>query len=229
MSKVKNAGDIWVPTKEVASKILSIQIENSINEVQVNLNNKSFYEHALINKSAECVVKIAPELKGTIILDDYIRKLPLDKTEFIYNSVYSKTGGVLNLFNPEIKEDMDEILKNLIKDKCDKNKAIEQWKKVKSEFWSGLTPELVWAGGGKVENLLLVDFNKQLTLIMENRQFYTKGSAIIAAIEVLRAWQVTPREEFDNKTPMEIIIEERKEIYNKKIELIKSMNIESDF
>ncbi|KAJ52787.1 hypothetical protein BD780_002088 [Clostridium tetanomorphum] len=229
MTNDKKESNVWLPNQLSAVKLFLIQIECSINEVYEKLDNKTLYEHTIINKDYSGIIEIIPEFKNSPIFDEYKKMLPLDdKVEFLYQSVYKRTGGVLNLFHSEIKESMDTNLKELINKNEDKNKAIDLWKNMKSELWSSLSPKLVWAGGGRVEKELLLEFCNRLTKIMGDKRFYSQGSALIKAIEFLRAWQLAYNP-ICNGRPMDAIIKEREEIYERKIKFLKEMNIECDF
>lgn len=227
MKNNMQSSNVWLPNQLSAVKLFLIQIECSINESYEELDGKTLYEYTLINKDTSGVLKILPDLKNSPILEEYKKALPLDKVEFLYQSVYKKSGGVLNLFHGEVKESMDHQLKALEK-KNDNNKAINEWKETNSELWSNLSPELVWAGGGALEKELLFDFCGKLTQFMGNSHFNTEGMAIIKSLEFLRNWQVT-HNSICNDTPMNAIIKERKKIYNNKIKLLKEMKIECDF
>ncbi|WP_409069283.1 hypothetical protein ACFLKB_05865 [Clostridium sp. FAM 1755] len=221
--------ELWIPNDEVAEKIISIQIECSLNERYEKLENNTMFIEAIKRKDNSPVLKVAPKLKSTNILGLYERMLPLTKVDFMYASVYSKTGGVLNLFNEKISENIDIQFKNLRSEYVDKNKAINRWKDEPSELWSGLTPAQIWTGGGKVEKALLMDFLSKLTELMNGKQFTTKGAAFMNCIDVLRSWQLNKNEICDSKTPMEAIIEERNLILEDKIDFIKENNMECDF
>ncbi|NFV13005.1 hypothetical protein FDG09_08695 [Clostridium sporogenes] len=221
--------ELWIPNDEVAEKIISIQIECSLNERYEKLENNTMFIEAIKRKDNSPVLEVAPKLKSTNILGLYERMLPLTKVDFMYASVYSKTGGVLNLFNEKISENIDIQFKNLRSEYVDKNKAINRWKDEPSELWSGLTPAQIWTGGGKVEKALLMDFLSKLTELMNGKQFTTKGAAFMNCIDVLRSWQLNKNEICEGKTPMEAVIEERNLILKDKIEFIKENNIECDF
>lgn len=220
---------IWIPNKRTANNMLLVQIECSINQKYEVLGNKSLYEYTLINKDISGVLKIEPQIKKSPIFRKYINKLPLGKEEFIYKNVYSRTGGVLNLFNPEVKENMDSNLNNLEKELEDKNIVIKKWRNIRSELWSGLTPSLVWAGGGNIEKLLLVDLCKKLTERFSNNKFYNEGSAILNSLEFLRTWQTTPNRICAGKRPMDAIIDERQRILIDKLILLNELGIKNDF
>ncbi|EJO5349239.1 hypothetical protein NRP93_003405 [Clostridium botulinum] len=221
--------ELWIPNDEVAEKIILIQIECSLNEKYEKLENNTLFIEAMKRKDSSAVLEIAPKLKDTNILGLYERMLPLTKVDLMYASAYSKTGGVLNLFNGKISENMDIQFKELSSEFKDKNEVIKKWKDEPSELWSGLTPAQVWAGGGKVEKALLMDFLSKLTELMQGKQFSTKGAAFINCIDVLRTWQLNKNDICGGKTPMEAIIEERNLILKDKIEFIKENNMECDF
>ena len=223
-----NAHDIWLPDQLTAVKLFLTQIECSLNEKFEALDGKTLYEYTIINKDASGVLKVLPELEKSPIYDEYKKMLPLHKTDFIYQSVYKKTGGVLNLFYGEIKESMDNDLKSLISEKGNRKDAIAQWGNTPSEIYSSLTPKLVWAGGGKIEKELLFDFGKKLTEVVGKETFHTQGAAVIRAIEFLRAWQLSYNEICDD-LPMNAIIKERQQIYTEKVKLLNEMGIEHDF
>ena len=222
-----NEKSVWFPNQLSAVKLFLIQIECSINEAYEQLDGKTLYEYTILNNDSSGVVKVLPEIKGSSILNEYERMLPLNKVEFLYQSVYKKTGGILNMFYGEIKENMDEVLKELSEEKEDMNKAIEMWKDTESELWSGLKPKHVWAGGGPLERELLLDFCRQLTEIMQGQQFTSQGTAIIKSLEVLRKWQLKYNE-ICKGIPVEEIIKEREEMYQRKIKFLKDMNINVD-
>lgn len=222
-----NEKSVWLPNQLSAVKLFLIQIECSINETYEQLDGKTLYEYTILNNDLSGVVKVLPEIKDSPILNEYERMLPLNKVEFLYQSVYKKTGGVLNMFYGEIKENMDETLKELFNKKEDMNKAIEMWKNVESELWSGLKPKHVWAGGGTLEKELLLDFCKQLTATMQGQQFTNQGTAIIKSLEILRKWQLEYNE-ICNGIPLEEIVEEREGIYVRKVKFLKDININFD-
>ena len=155
--------------------------------------------------------------------------LPLSKEEFAYKSVYSKTGGVLNIFNPQLRESMDSELKTLFSRCEDEKEAIRLWKDRPSELWSDLPPKLVWAGGGKIERKLILDFGQYLTRIVRRKEFDTRGDALITAIQHLRVWQFQPNEICSGMAPIAAIIKEREEIYERKSAFFKENHIECDF
>ncbi|MCS4464975.1 hypothetical protein JTT01_16615 [Clostridium botulinum] len=124
---------------------------------------------------------------------------------------------------------MDIQFKELSSKSRNTNEAIKKWKGEPSELWSGLTPSQIWAGGGKVEKALLMDFLNKLTELMNGKQFTTKGAAFMNCIDVLRTWQLNKNDICEGKTPMEAIIEERNLILKDKIDFIKENNIECDF
>ncbi|KYN75670.1 hypothetical protein A0J52_18245 [Clostridium sporogenes] len=221
--------ELWIPNDEVAEKIISIQIECSLNEKYEKLENNTIFIEAMKRKDNSPVLDVAPKLKNTNILGLYERMLPFTNGDLIYASVYSKTGGVLNLFNEKISKNIDIQFKELSSKSKDKNQAIKEWKNEPSELWSGLTPAQIWAGGGKVEKVLLMDFLNKLTELMNGKQFTTKGAAFMNCIDVLRTWQLNKNDICDGKTPMEAIIEERNLILKDKIDFIKENNIECDY
>lgn len=155
--------------------------------------------------------------------------LPLSEEEFAYKSVYSKTGGVLNIFNPQLRESMDSELKTLFSRCEDEKEAIRLWKDRPSELWSSLPPKLMWAGGGKIERKLILDFGQYLTRIVQRKEFDTRGDALITAIQHLRVWQFQPNVICFRMIPIDAIIEERKEIYNRKSAVLEEMRIVCDF
>ncbi|MCK4419197.1 hypothetical protein KAV79_05280 [Candidatus Aerophobetes bacterium] len=219
----------WIPTKESAEKITLIQIECALNEPCAELNNRTPFEDTIIHKNASNFFSMSPYLKKTPTFKYYQRMLPLSDREFIYKSVYSKTGGVLNIFNPGIREGMDSELKRLLDKYEDKREAISIWKDTPSELWSSLPPKLVWAGGGDIEGQLLADFLEQLTDGMEGKGFDSKGDCIISSIKFLREWQLRINRACFGGRPIDAIIEERQKIYERKISFLQEMQIETDF
>ncbi len=169
--------ELWIPNDEVAEKIISIQIECSLNEKYEKLENNTIFIEAMKRKDNSPVLDVAPKLKNTNILGLYERMLPLTNGDLIYASVYSKTGGVLNLFNEKISKNIDIQFKELSSKSKDRNEAIKKWKNEPSELWSGLTPAQIWAGGGKVEKVLLMDFFKQAYRVNEWKAIYCKRSS----------------------------------------------------
>jgi len=51
----------------------------------------------------------------------------LSEKESVYKAVYSKTGGILNIFHPKIRESMDSELKKLFNQCGEEKKAIRIW------------------------------------------------------------------------------------------------------
>lgn len=219
----------WIPTKESAEKITLIQIECALNEPCTELNDRTPFEDTIIHKNASNFFNMSPYLKKTPFFKDYQRMLPLNDREFIYKLVYSKAGGVLNIFNTGIREGMDSELKRLLDKYEDKREAISIWKDTPSELWSSLPPKLVWAGGGDIESQLLVDFLEQLTDKMKGKGFDSKGDCIISSIKFLREWQLRTNMVCPGGRPIDVIIEERQKIYERKISFLQEMQIETDF
>lgn len=219
----------WIPTKESSEKILLIEIECVLNRPLPKLNNRTPFEDTIIHKNASNFFRVFPLLKKTQVFKHYQKTLPLNNREFTYRSVYSKTGGVLNMFNPKIEESMDNQLKSLLDKFGDEKEAINVWKDTSSELWSGLSPKLVWAGGGDIEGQLLTDFLEQLTDVMEGKGFESEGDCLISAMKFLREWQLSPNVVCMGETPMDAIIKERHKICGRKASFLKKMRIKTDF
>jgi|GEM_PF-1159556 len=219
----------WIPTRESAEKITLIQIECALNKPYPLLKNRTPFEDTIIHKNASNFFGMSPYLKKMPFFKYYKRMLPLNDREFTYKSVYSKTGGLLNIFNPRIREAMDNKLTELMDEYEDKREAIGIWKNTASELWSNLPPRLVWAGGAYIEGHLLKDFLEQLTDRMEGRGFDSNGDCLISSIKFLRQWQFKPNIICFGKAPMDAIIEERQRVYERKISFLQKMQIETDF
>ena len=217
------------PTKESAEKVGLIQIECYLNIPATELNNRTPYEDVVRNKSATNFFNTFPVIKEAPLFEYYQQILSLSEKEFAYKSVYSKTGGVLNIFNLQIRESMDSELKTLFS-RCEEEKeAIRLWKDRPSELWSNLPPKLVWAGGGKIERELILDFSQYLTRMVRRKEFDTRGDALITAIQHLRVWQFQPNEICSGMAPINAIIKEREEIHERKSAFFKENHIECDF
>ncbi|MDI6885260.1 MAG: hypothetical protein QMD22_02725 [archaeon] len=221
--------DFSLPTKESVEKVILIQIECNLNIPSPELNDRTPYEDIVINKSVSNFFNAFPFIKKMPTFKYYQRMLPLSEKEFAYKSVYSKTGGVLNIFNPKIREGVDSELKKLFSQCEDEKEAIRTWKDASSELWSNLPPKLVWACGGKIEGELLLDFLQYLTRKVRRKEFDTLGDSMITAIKYLREWQFISNEICSGMAPVNAIIEERKEIYERKSAFLQEMLIETDF
>ncbi len=219
----------WFPTKMSAEKLVLAQIECVLNKPLPGLDNRTPYEDTIMHKSASNFFECSSQLQKSPILKYYKDALPLTNKEFSYKSVYSKTGGVLNIINPGIREEADTKLKSLIDKYNDKRKAVSIWKDTPSELWSNLTPKLVWAGGGKIELELLSDYAGELSGAMDGRRFETQGDMIIQSVTLLRRWSFTPNPVCSDMKPIDAIVLERQRIYENKISFLKEMGIETDF
>ncbi len=106
-----------------------------------------------------------------------------------------------------------------------------EWKDTPSELWSDLPQKLVWAwaGGGKIERELLLDFLQYLTRKVKRKEFDTPGDSMLTALRNLREWQFISNEICSGMAPVDAIIEERKEIYERKSAFLQEMLIETDF
>jgi hypothetical protein len=200
------------PTKENVIKMMHIQCENTLNIPHDELDGRTFFEDTVINGKPEGFIRIT---RG-------IEKKPL------YND-YLKTGGVLNVLNPRVNEEMDLNLKEIQNIYCDKVLAIDKWKNKNSELWSNLPPKLVWAGGGELETLLLRNFCENISEKFGNEEYDFTGQAIIKAVSYLREWQYTKNHVCNFQTPVDAITEERQEIYDRKIKFIIDRGIQCDF
>ena len=221
--------DFSLPSKESAEKVVLIQIECNLNIPLPELNDRTPYEDIVITKSASNYFNAFPIIKKAPTFKYYQRMLPLSEKEFVYKAVYSKTGGVLNIFHPKIRVSMDSELKKLFSQYEDEKEAIRIWKDTSSELWSNLPPKLVWAGGGKIEGELLLDFLQYLTRKVRRKKFDTLGDSMITALRNLREWQFISNEICSGMAPIDAIVEERKEIYERKSAFLQEMQIETDF
>ncbi len=218
-----------LPTKESAEKVVLIQIECHLNIPSPKLNDRTPYEDIVMTKSTSNYFKAFPIIKKAPTFKYYRQMLPLSEKDFVYKAVYSKTGGILNIFHPKIRESMDFELKKLFS-QCEVEKeAIRIWKDTPSELWSNLPPKLVWAGGGKIERELLLDLLQYLTRKEGHKVFYTPGDSLITALRYLREWQFISNDICAGMAPVDAIVEERKEIYERKSAFLEEMRIETDF
>ena len=218
----------WTPTKESASKINHIQIECFYNIPSDKLKGKSPFEFLIKERNLSVLMDEFPLIKESQLYDKYMQYSSLKGKEFKYNVVYNKTGGVLNLFNSNIKKSQDKVLKELFKD-YSKKEVIGKWIDIPNELWNGLTPRMVWAGGGKIENKLLNDFLKCLSDRLEGQAFVSEEKAVDRAKEVLDEWQNSPNSISEQMTPYDAIVEERTKIYNEKKQLVNSLDKKTDF
>lgn len=218
-----------LPTKESVEKVISIQVECNLNIPSRELNDRTPYEDVVINKSASNFFNAFPLIKKSPAFKYYQRMLPLSEKEFVYKAVYSKTGGVLNIFHPKMRESMDLEFKKLFSQCESEKEAIMMWKDRPSELWSNLPPKLVWAGGGKIEDELLLDFLQHLTGKVRVKKFETLGDSMMTALKHLREWQFQSNEICSGMAPVDAIIEERKEIYERKSAFLQETLIETDF
>ena len=221
--------DFSLPSKESAEKVVLIQIECNLNIPSPELNDRTPYEDIVITKSASNYFNAFPIIKAAPTFKYYRRMLPLSEMEFVYKAVYSKTGGVLNIFNPKMRESMDSEFKKLFSLYEDEKEALRIWKDTPSELWSNLPPKLVWAGGGKIEGELLLDFLQYLTRKVRRKEFDTLGDSMITALRNLREWQFISNEICSGMAPVEAIIKERKAIYERKSAFLQEMLIDTDF
>ncbi|MTK11177.1 MAG: hypothetical protein F8N39_03525 [Clostridiaceae bacterium] len=217
------------PTRECAKKILYIQCENAINIPRTELNGRTIYEETVATGKADALTKFVPNIKKQLIYKEYLKMLPLKKQEFLYESVYTKTGGILNVFNPSVKENMDIQLKMLKRENPVHKEVISKWKDINSELWSNLPPKLVWCGGGSQEIALLSDLSKEMETYIGEVSFECVGEAVLMALKFLRAWQYKENHICDNRKPVEAIIEERQQVYYRKISFLKDIGISCDF
>ncbi len=147
----------------------------------------------------------------------------------MYQSVYLKTGGVLNVLNPRVNEMMDINLNEIHKTYSDKILAIDKWKNKSSELWSNIPPKLVWAGGGKLETKLLMDFCEKLNEKFGKDEYDFQGQGIIRAVSYLREWEYGRNTLCNFEKPVDAIMKERQEIYDRKINFLTDRGIQCDF
>ena len=221
--------DFWLPSKVDAETVVLIQIECNLNVPIPELNDRTPYEDIVLTKSTSNFFNAFPVIKKAPTFKYYQRMLPLSEKDFAYKSVYSKTGGVLNMFNPKIRVSMDSELKKLFSQYGDEKEAIRIWKDTSSELWSNLPLKLVWAGGGKIEGELLLDFLQYLTRKVRRKEFDTLGDSMITALINLREWQFISNEICSGMAPVDAIVAERKEVYERKSAFLREMLIETDF
>ncbi len=228
LNKDLNLMKFWTPSKESAKKINCIQIECFYNIFSDKLNGKNPFEFLTKERNLSVFFNKFPLIKESQFYDIYMQYSPLEGKEFKYTRVYDRTGGVLNLFNTNIKKNQDKVLKKLFKD-YSKKEVIRKWIDISNELWNGLTPGMVWAGGGKIEAKLLNDFLEYLSNKLEGQGFVSEEEAVDSARAVLDDWQHSPNSICEQMTPFDAIVEERTSIHNKKKELIDSLEIKSDF
>lgn len=77
--------------------------------------------------------------------------------------------------------------------------------------------------------MMILDFFEYFDKIVKNLKFESFGEMIISSATHLRAWQLYNLCKSEKKSPMEMVFEERQEIYRRKISFLKSLGIETDF
>jgi len=88
---------------------------------------------------------------------------------------------------------------------------------------------LVWVGTGESEGRLLTDFLEKFTDKMNGNAFYSQGDAILKSIKLLRTWQFASNELCNGRRPYDVIVEERRMNYRRKIGFLESIGISTDF
>ena len=214
----------WLPTEEVSHRVLQAMIEFFYNSPQEKIKGKAPYELLLTDGNFSDIKNFFDKLPEPNLYNFYQKNAPLKSRELDYTSVYNKSGGLLNLFNPRVNSKMDKQFQELMAQNNNEEEAMKQWKETPSELWSSLPPQLVWAGGGPQEQKLFKAFLDNLNLNFNGQEFFSEGNALLKSMSYLRQWQVTPNHICNGKTPQEAIIKERNEIYKHKSALLKGQD-----
>jgi hypothetical protein len=207
------------PSKKSAEKYNNIQIEATINRNYDKLNNQSIYEYVCRGNTFNSLIPLIPNLCRCIFLKELQFSSDIKK-DIKYKAVFSKTGGLLNIFNTQVSEVMDKAITSIKDDNSITNEELKKWANTNSWLWSNLTPALVWAGTGELEQELMREFMDGLEPIL-SEGFLCEGEAILQSANFLRRWQLTSNEACKGLKPEQAIIEERTATLQRKVKSLR--------
>ncbi len=150
-------------------------------------------------------------------------------------ATYGRSGGLLNLFTDRPTEEDDDDWRRIearsrgeVDDEDEvgsaeaQRRAAKDWNQLPSVLFAGLTPLQVLAGGGPREALLqryLANFLEET--VDPKAEFPSPAAVTRSSLLLLRRWQVTPIRDLGDRSPQELILEERTEILERKLAFLE--------
>jgi len=224
---------IRVPTAEAIERIHLCWTECWANTPSTDLDGRTPWHAALTEAGRRDVEEIVAARDGEA--ETYLAQLAsLGSPGRRFDEAYQKSGGVLNVMNESVTEADDDLWQRLVAEHIEgvafpsdeaRAHALQEisqlWNNTPSELFSNLTPAQVWAGGGPKEAEVLDLLVDDLASERGDKKFSCRGDLIRDGLFFLRRWQVVPLEEFEEKTPVAVILEERDAILRSKLAALR--------
>jgi len=226
-------GTLWVPTEEVAQRVIKARLECWANTPSSQLADQTPMEAVLNGLTPRDVLTLFELAPGDPMNPQYLNVLTINASTLSRESVYELSGGLMNIFNEPVKSRDDAQFEALVKENLRKGMnyqtaleaAAKQWKTTPHDLFSGMSPALVWGGGGEEELRLLDEFCRFITDKCEGVGFPSKGERILTALSFLRQWLLSPDTKNREWTRQEVIYREREKILHRKLERLRGAGL----
>jgi len=239
--KVKEALERFQPSRgwrlsaPVYQKILFTRLECWSNTPQERFGNLTPFEayHSPAHRE-KVLAEVYKEARDPQLLTHYFSLLSFPEGNRRYIEAFQRTGGLLNLFHffggREIDPLWEEWMKKLDAEAlppAERERRLEQmaqeWNQTPQDFFGGLSPSMVVAGGGPEENQLLSEFLTSLNQKIVGSPEEEPGKKEEEVKRLHQEWLDTPTS--TGEPPRTRILQERKAILEKKLQWQRSRGL----
>lgn len=222
----------WRLSTPVYRKILFTRLECWSNTPQERFGNLTPFEasHSPTHRDA-VIAEIYKNTSDPQLLTHYFSLLSFPEGNRRYIEAFQRTGGLLNLFHLFGGREIDPLWEEWMKkldaeafEPAERERRLEQmaqeWNQTPQEFFGGLSPAMVVAGGGPVENQLLSKFLTYLDQKIVGSSEEEQGKKEEEVKLLHSQWLDTPAS--DGESPRTHILLERRAILDKKLQWLRS-------
>lgn len=215
----------WQPSVRLLQKILAIRMEHWANKPDEKFGGLSPFEaYRAPDKREVVLAEIYKDTRDPQMVTQFFNLLEFPAENRRLIEAFERSGGLLNLFNDWAGRLVDpEWEKRLEKahSEDELKAAAAEWNAHASDFFGGLSPQMIVAGGGPIEEELLNAFLKSCEETLKDKDKDPKAEALY------KEW-LERKAEGKDQTPREIILEERRQlVHSKQLQVTRAVTRES--
>lgn len=215
----------WQPSVRLLQKILALRMEFWANKPEEKFGGLSPFEaYRTPDQRERVLAEIYRDTRDPQLVTQFFNLLAFPTENRRLIEAFERSGGVLNLFTDWSGRLVDPEWENRIekaKSEEELKAAAAEWNAHASDFFGGLSPQMVVSGGGPAEETLLNDFLKHCEETLKDKDKDPKAEALY------REWLVK-KPEGKEQTPREIILEERRQlVHGKQLQVTREETRES--
>ncbi|MGH8103614.1 MAG: hypothetical protein ACREJQ_03730 [bacterium] len=207
----------WQPSVYLHQKTLAMRMEFWANKPDEKLGGLSPFEAYHTPDKRELVLAdIYRDARDPQLVTQFSNLLVFPSENRRLIEAFERSGGLLNLFNDWggrlVDPDWEKRIESA-KSEDEIKAAAAEWNAHPSDFFGGLSPQMVVAGGGPEEEKLLDDFLKHCEETLKDKDKDPMADALY------KDW-MDKKADGKNQTPRETILDERRHILHRKQLLI---------